>query len=382
MKIIKKLISVVLSITITSSLFIINSNASSTGNIGVNETNITWSLDGDGNLTISGSGKMKNMNNYFTFKDEAKNIKNVVIEEGVVNIGSYIFSMCEKMRSISIPLSVTEIGENAFAEASSLNNVYYEGTKSQWEDISISSGNDYLLKAKINYTEEAHICTFGVWKITNEPTCVADGFRIRKCECGNEEKATIPATGIHKFEWKTTVEPQCLTDGEEKQFCKDCSLTGETRKIDKTGHKPGEWSDINKPTCTDKGLKAIQCEECGENLDEMVIAPTGHSFGEWKTITKETEDHNGEEKRVCKTCKFTEYRIVDNINPNKGKLMGDANDDGVITALDARLILQYVAGLVKIEKINFGNADVNNDKDITALDARYVLQVVAGLKEF
>ena len=376
MKIIKKLISVVLSIAVTLSLFMMNSNAISTEKLGVNETNIEWSLDNDGNLLISGSGKMKNLDKYFTFDGEYSIIKNVIIEEGIVNIGSYVFGICQNMKSISIPLSVTEIGVNAFAEVSSLDNIYYSGTKAQWEEITIYSGNDCLSKAKINCAEEPHICTFGEWEITNEPTCVDDGYKIRKCECGNEEKLTIPATGLHKFEWKTTVEPKCLTDGEEKQFCKDCISTGETRKLDKTGHKPGEWSEITKPTCTDKGLRVIQCEECGATLEEEDIASTGHSFGEWKTVTKETEERNGEEKRTCKTCKYVETRVVDNINV----IIGDVNGDSKITAIDASIILQIVAGIISSDIVELKIADVNEDKKITAVDASYILQMVAGLK--
>ena len=377
MRIIKKLISVVLSITVTLSLFMMNSNALSTGNLGVNETNITWSFDENtGILSISGSGRMKNLASSNGFGGKARFIEQVIITGDIENIGSNMFGVCFSLVSVSLPKSIKEIGESAFLNCEELKNIYYEGTKAQWDEITVYNGNDYLLNAKINYTEESHVCTFGEWKITSEPTCVADGFKIRKCECGNEEKVTIPATGLHKFEWTTTIEPQCLTDGEEKQYCKTCNLTGETRKLDKTGHKPGEWSEINKPSCTDNGLRVIQCEECGVALEEEDIAPTGHSFGEWKTVTKETEERNGEEKRICKTCKYVEIRVVDNIKT----LIGDVNGDSKITAVDARIILQIVAGLTSADTVELKIADVNEDKIITAVDARHILQIVAGLK--
>ena len=117
MKNIKKFISVFLSVTIAVSIFVINANAVWMGNIGVNETNIVWSLDDEGNLTISGTGEMKSLNNNYTFDGESNKIKTVIIEDGIIYIGSYIFSLCENMSSISIPVSVTEIGKNAFAEA-------------------------------------------------------------------------------------------------------------------------------------------------------------------------------------------------------------------------------------------------------------------------
>lgn len=381
MKVIKKLISVALSVIIVISLFTMNANAVSTGNIGVNETNIVWSLDDEGNLTVSGTGEMKSLNNYYTFDGVSNKIKTVIIEDGIINIGSYIFSLCENMSSISIPVSVTEIGKFAFAEASTLKNVYYEGTKSQWDEIRIETeGNTYLSNAKINFNEESHICSYETVVNTLEPTCVTDGTVTKVCSCGNKNTTKIPATGVHKYKWTITAEAHCLTDGEETQLCTVCNEMGETRKINKTGHKSGEWIESNNPTCTDKGLKVKRCENCGEILEQEEIAPTGHDFGEWKITIKENEDHNGEEKRTCKNCKYEETRIIDNIKSDDEILVGDVNEDGNITAVDARIILQIVAGLRSADSVNAEIADVNKDEKITAVDARFILQIVAGLK--
>lgn len=60
-------------------------------------------------------------------------------------------------------------------------------------------------------------------------------------------------------------------------------------------------------------------------------------------------------------------------------LSGDANADGKITAIDARIILQVVAGLKTDEDTTL--YDINADGDVSAVDARIVLQIVAGLTE-
>lgn len=60
--------------------------------------------------------------------------------------------------------------------------------------------------------------------------------------------------------------------------------------------------------------------------------------------------------------------------------MGDVNADGKISAVDARLVLQVVAGLQKEADLkNPDGADVNGDNKISAVDARVILQKVAGL---
>jgi hypothetical protein len=60
-------------------------------------------------------------------------------------------------------------------------------------------------------------------------------------------------------------------------------------------------------------------------------------------------------------------------------VFGDVNGDGLITAVDARIILQVVAGSKEETEIIKTNGDLNNDGNITAVDARIILQVVAEI---
>ncbi len=63
----------------------------------------------------------------------------------------------------------------------------------------------------------------------------------------------------------------------------------------------------------------------------------------------------------------------------KGKLNGDVNLDGRITAADARLVLRYSARL-EGDSVNIRrNGDLNNDGNITAYDARLVLNIAAKI---
>jgi hypothetical protein len=62
--------------------------------------------------------------------------------------------------------------------------------------------------------------------------------------------------------------------------------------------------------------------------------------------------------------------------PTPARLVGDANQDGLVDAIDAALVLQNSAGL--ISSID-PNADVNHDGRINSLDASLILQYVAAL---
>lgn len=59
--------------------------------------------------------------------------------------------------------------------------------------------------------------------------------------------------------------------------------------------------------------------------------------------------------------------------------LGDTNENGSITAIDASMILQYVTGLVTLTPSQQCKADTNENSSITSIDASYVLQCVAGL---
>ena len=80
--------------------------------------NVTYTLDSDGVLTISGSGAIKS----YAFQNYSS-LTSVTILDGVTSIGSYAFSMCTSLTSITIPDSVTSIGTCAFWACSSLTSI-------------------------------------------------------------------------------------------------------------------------------------------------------------------------------------------------------------------------------------------------------------------
>lgn len=80
-------------------------------------SNVTYTLDSDGVLTISGTGKMKNysLSSYAPWYDFRASVKEVIIEDGVTSVGKYVFQSCKALTSVIIPEGVTTIGEEAFS---------------------------------------------------------------------------------------------------------------------------------------------------------------------------------------------------------------------------------------------------------------------------
>ena len=97
-------------------------NAAESGTCG---ENLTWTLDNDGTLTISGTGRMTEYSYSVNppWVDYTEDIIKVVIEDGVTYIGKYAFNDFVAMTDIVIPDSVTSIGFSAFSNCAALTDI-------------------------------------------------------------------------------------------------------------------------------------------------------------------------------------------------------------------------------------------------------------------
>ncbi len=238
-----------------------------------NVNDAIWSLDSEGTLTISGTGKMaaSSMSSAdYPWYDYAQSITAVVIESGVTTlsrsafyeygklasvslpdtltyIDDYVFIRCNSLKSISIPYGVTGIGWNSFRECagletivlpatvtfiddnvfvgSSLTTVHYLGTAEQWEALSIPEGNDELKNATRHYCEE---------KAEIEPTCTDNGIEAgwycNDCDEYVVGGETIPALD-HDIVIDVALAPTCtetgLTEGSHCTRCEDATVAQE-----------------------------------------------------------------------------------------------------------------------------------------------------------
>ncbi|MGN1403861.1 MAG: leucine-rich repeat protein [Ruminococcus sp.] len=78
-------------------------------------------------------------------------LKSIVLPKDITEISSLTFACCESLEQITIPYNVTSIGDSVFSYCSSLSTIYYEGTESMWNTISIGTDNDELSDCKIYY---------------------------------------------------------------------------------------------------------------------------------------------------------------------------------------------------------------------------------------
>lgn len=85
------------------------------GTCGAEGDNLTWSLDSDGVLTISGSGAISDYERGKTpWSGLCGDIKNVIVGEGVTRVGNNAFYDCREITAVSLPDSLQSLGNAAF----------------------------------------------------------------------------------------------------------------------------------------------------------------------------------------------------------------------------------------------------------------------------
>ena len=110
---------------VDNGIVLCSSNIVASGTCGAegnNGDNLTWILDDEGVLTISGTGAMANWENDSPWH-ENQDIKSVMIEDGVTSIGHNAFFRCSGLANITFPNSVKSIGVNAFYVCSGLTSI-------------------------------------------------------------------------------------------------------------------------------------------------------------------------------------------------------------------------------------------------------------------
>ncbi len=190
-------------------------------------------------------------------------------------------------------------------------------------------------------SNEAVVCTFTNSQVTTTPTPTPTATLTPRPPCLiNISKETVPASNLgftFNATWTTQPTPFTISPGNTFSAQVPCDHSYSVTETPMPG-----WTLTN-----------IGCAVVG----------TG-SFTTSVPTVRITVVHPGD----IVNCQFTNTRT---------KECGDVNDDGRVNSIDATLMLQYIAGLIR-DLPNRPSADVNGDGTINAIDVLLILQHSAG----
>lgn len=137
--------------------------------------NVTWKLDVNGRLTISGTGAMavysgKKDVPWYGYRES---VRSAEIKSGVTSISNCAFYECTNLKSVSIANSVVSIGDDAFAYAVALTGIQIPGN--------VESIGEFAFSYCLGLTEVT---------LPGRLTAIKDALFF---ECDQLEKVTIPS---------------------------------------------------------------------------------------------------------------------------------------------------------------------------------------------
>ncbi len=136
-------------------------------------------------------------------------------------------------------------------------------------------------------------------------TCTKSGkTEGKKCSmCGKVtvEQETISALGHNMGEYKVTEEPTCTAQGEKTAYCNRCNKTV-SESIPRNEHKEEIIPSV-EPSCTKSGkTQGKKCSVCGRVLEEQkTVEKLGHSY-KTSVLTKASRENHGEIRNKCSRC--------------------------------------------------------------------------------
>lgn len=175
--------------------------------------------------------------------DGCSSLSRIVIPNGVTAFSPHTFRNCSNLQTIVLPATITHIN-GAFTGCDSLTDVYYYGSKEQWDAISFRADlgtNEPLLKATIHYNYNS--------EETPEPEKpVSTGG-------GSGNYVSYPLHGEHGDWWAN----------------KRYAVRGETVQITVA---PDKGYELDKLTVTDNRGRSVQLKEEEDGKYSFVMPST------------------------------------------------------------------------------------------------------------
>ena len=280
-----------------------------------NEGNLTWKLDADGTLTISGTGTMKDYdynNNPSPANQKKDSVKKVVIKDGVTSIGNFAFYNCKSLTSITIPDSVTSIELAAFNNCNNLTSITIPDSVTSIGDSAFE-----LCNKLSSITLSNNITSIGNWAFHG---CPLTSITIPD---------SVTSIGDNAFYACSSLKTISLGCG---SALKKSDFGGQANLVSYTNQHLLTKTEAKDATCSESGNKAYwTCEHCGKYFlsddanpetakaveQSETVIPASHKLTKVEAKAPTCTENGNIEYWTCEHCK--KYFLSDDTNPETAK---------------------------------------------------------------
>ncbi len=231
----------------------------------------------------------------------------------------------------------------------------------------------------------SHSHSWNAGVVTTAATSTSTGVMTYTCsKCGATEQQTIPMT-VSVDACDHSVEQEAIVDqGYSVTFAGDSGVesvtvyrtqdtAGASESVSATGTAVSRSSATGEPDSTGDG----QVNFTVVLKDGYTLSQVTATSGTYKNI-KELGDNT---YRITKISADTTVTITTaKSEAPSGYLLGDADDDGEVTILDATWIQRALVDLGLPASFNEAAADVDGDGEMTILDATYIQRYLVDVE--
>lgn len=255
---------------------------------------LSWRFS-DGVLTISGTGPMPS----YAYEEApwqlgGMAVRQLILEEGVTEIGSFAFRDCTELERISLPASLTSIGQGAFSGCESVTALSIPDIAA-WMQVEFACWYEELYDPDLDAWREEEVCS--------NPLGCSDNV-ILYVDGREATAVTLPeglvAVGSNSFRGYKNLTALNLP-ASVKTFG-DCAFSGCTglKDVYYSG-TASQLPSIRYGTGNELLIRAAW--HCGEG-------PHVHDFSDWETVTPSSCTEPGLERRYCTGCDHFESRSI------------------------------------------------------------------------
>ena len=348
-------------------------------------------------------------------------LKNITIPKSMTSISDNTFYNCSNLESVTIPKSITRIGRSVFSCCDNLTDIYYKGTESEWNQVSIGSSaipsnttihyeyeslaignleiakvevtldelkaNDYKVTVPINIDNNDDgwdlISFWAEWNI-NEIVCsrlgtgsVVDAL-IQDIEILNLCALNPAGTGC-------CVEYGTIPSGDSPNYVKGNGAIAYLYFDVNKNAQPGDIYYINGLEKSFDGdyISMIthglyKKEEAPSQGYIKIVAPATTTTATTTTTTTTTTTKPTTTTTVTTTTTAA-HTIAKSDDDFDTVAYGDINTDNAVDLRDAIILNKYLANVIQFSDVQMANADCYKDGNLDEKDASTLMQFVISL---